>query len=412
MPNKLSKRINHERFNRYVKRSSEVGRTDNNGLHRLALSQADKEIRDQLKVWFEQAGLTTTVDDFGNMYGRREGKNPHLKPIVIGSHLDTQPYGGRFDGVLGVLAGLEVVESLNDDHIQTERPIVIVNFTNEEGARFPQPMLGSGAITEHFNKSFVYEIQDEKGITFEQALQEIGYVGKEEYRLKEAEYYLELHIEQGPMLERNSKQIGVVGGIQGMDWLDVNVIGEKNHAGPTAMEDRKDALASSARMISTLYEITNSYSGLKTTVGKLHVHPNVANVVPGNVEWVLDVRHEDDTLRMTALDEMRHALKQQAALDGTSVTVNELWASPAVLFDEDVLGAIEKSTDNLGLTRMKLYSGAGHDSKYMPYFGKTGMIFIPSVQGVSHREDELSHDHDLHNGVEVLLHTVMQLDAN
>lgn len=149
------------------------------------------------------------------------------------------------------------------------------------------------------------------------------------------------------------------------------------------MEDRKDALASSARMISTLYEITNSYSGLKTTVGKLHVHPNVANVVPGNVEWVLDVRHEDDTLRMTALDEMRHALKQQAALDGTSVTVNELWASPAVLFDEDVLGAIEKSTDNLGLTRMKLYSGAGHDSKYMPYFGKTGMIFIPSVQGVS-----------------------------
>lgn len=401
--------INETRFLNTFKHSSSIGATANGGLNRLALTKEDKQMRDLFVEWMRAANLDVRIDDFGNIYGKRAGKIKDGPVVAIGSHLDTQPTGGRFDGVLGVLAALEVVRTLNDAQTETDYPIEIVNFTNEEGARFGPPMLGSGGLSGVFTKEFVYGSTDEKGVTYEQALKEINYVGEEENRLKHVKNYVELHIEQGPILESRDLSIGIVAGIQGMSWMKVNIKGRNSHAGPTPMENRKDALVAAAKMIVAANDLTKDYPGLLTTVGKIANFPNVENIVPGEVEMKIDVRHPDDDVRKLAVEDLIEKCSAIALSNQVEITCITEWDASATKFSPEVMGAIENACETLQYSTLEMYSGAGHDAKYMNEITETGMIFVKSIGGISHNEAELTLDEDLVKGANVLLQVVLQL---
>lgn len=405
-----SLRIDKERLLESFKVSSSIGASGNGGMNRLALTDADKNMRDIFIEWLKEEGLAVRVDDFGNIYGRRAGKKEG-PAVVMGSHLDTQPCGGKYDGILGVLASLEVIRVLNENDISTEYPIEIVNFTNEEGARFSPPMLGSAGITNVFEKEFIYGRKDPDGITFGEALKEIGYQGEEVNRLKGIKQFIELHIEQGPILHKDNKDIGVVQGIQGNDILKVRVIGATNHAGPTPMEHREDALVTAAKMVVKVNDMTKEMPGLKTTVGMMNVHPNVTNVIPGEVEFSIDIRHEEDEKRNHAIESLKEQLSTIALLDGREITITTDWHSDTVAFADSVKTAVKEAAKELELSTLEFFSGPGHDAKYMAEEVEAGMIFVPSVNGISHNEEELTYEGDLENGANVLLKVVAKLAA-
>ncbi|MCP3740447.1 M20 family metallo-hydrolase [Rossellomorea sp. BNER] len=401
--------INKKRLLETINISSSIGSTRNRGLNRLALSEEDKIFRDQFCDWLIDEGLEVRVDDFGNIYGRRAGKNNSGPVIAVGSHLDTQPCGGRYDGVLGVLIALEAIRVLNEQNIETENPIEIINFTNEEGARFSPPMLGSGGVAGVFTKEFIYNIKDVSGKTFEQALQEIGYMGEEKNRIKSIKNFIELHIEQGPILEQKNKSIGIVEGIQGMSWLTVKVIGETNHAGPTPMENRKDAIVPVGKMITKINELTQEIEGLKTTVGQLNVKPNVSNVIPGEVEFTIDIRHKDDDPRNHAIDRLKEQLSTIALLHKVEITIQTSWNSDSVFFSPFIANIISEAAEQWKYSSLRLFSGPGHDAKYMSFLGDTGMIFLPSINGISHNESELTLDDDIEKGANILVSVLLKL---
>ncbi|EFV76386.1 M20 family metallo-hydrolase [Cytobacillus firmus] len=401
--------VNRKRLLDTINVSSSIGALENGGLNRLALTEEDKEMRNIFVKWLQEEKLDVRVDDLGNIYGRRKGKLNDSPAVAIGSHLDTQPCGGRFDGILGVLTALEVVRTLNENNIETDYPIEIVNFTNEEGARFEPPMLGSGGVAGEFTTDFIYNTKDNENISFQEALKKIQYMGDEKHRLRDIKYFIELHVEQGPILEKNNKLIGIVEGIQGISWLNVKVVGETNHAGPTPMEDRKDALAPSAKMVTKVYEITNEIEGLKTTVGKLNVKPNITNVIPGEVEFMIDVRHKDDEIRAGTIDRLREQLGTIAVMNNVEVTISTDWNSDAVLFSSEVMDAISEAAGVLGYSTLRLFSGPGHDAKYISKMADTGMIFLPSINGISHNEKELTLEDDIEKGANVLLNTILKL---
>ncbi|MCM3531292.1 M20 family metallo-hydrolase [Cytobacillus oceanisediminis] len=401
--------VNRIRLLDTINVSSSIGALENGGLNRLALTEEDKEMRNIFVKWLQEEKLDVRVDDLGNIYGRRKGKLNDSPAVAIGSHLDTQPCGGRFDGILGVLTALEVVRTLNENNIETDYPIEIVNFTNEEGARFEPPMLGSGGVAGEFTTDFIYNTKDNENISFQEALKKIQYMGDEKHRLRDIKYFIELHVEQGPILEKNNKLIGIVEGIQGISWLNVKVVGETNHAGPTPMEDRKDALAPSAKMVTKVYEITNEIEGLKTTVGKLNVKPNITNVIPGEVEFMIDVRHKDDEIRAGTIDRLREQLGTIAVMNNVEVTISTDWNSDAVLFSSEVMDAISEAAGVLGYSTLRLFSGPGHDAKYISKMADTGMIFLPSINGISHNEKELTLEDDIEKGANVLLNTILKL---
>lgn len=408
MENTLLK-INKERLLDTLKVSSSIGTSDNGGLNRLALSEVDRNMRDTFIEWLKEEGLEVRIDDFGNIYGRRKGKNDDAPAVAIGSHLDTQPCGGRYDGILGVLSALEVIRVLNENDIETEYPVEVVNFTNEEGARFAPPMLGSGGITGDFTREFIYGIKDDEGVSFEQALKSIDYMGDSKNRLSNVKNFIELHIEQGPILHQKDKTIGVVQGIQGNDWFTVKVTGKTNHAGPTPMENRQDALVAASKMIVKINEITDEIKGLKTTVGKMDVKPNVTNVIPGDVEFTIDIRHEDNELRSHAIERLKEQLSAIALMSKVELTITTDWHSETTLFAADVKNAIQEAADKFGYSSMELFSGPGHDAKYMAGVADTGMIFVPSIDGISHNEKELTLDEDIEKGANVLLYVVQKL---
>ena len=401
--------VNRKRLLDTINVSSSIGALENGGLNRLALTEEDKKMRNIFVKWLQEEKLDVRVDDLGNIYGRRKGKFNDSPAVAIGSHLDTQPCGGRFDGILGVLTALEVVRTLNENNIETDYPIEIVNFTNEEGARFEPPMLGSGGVAGEFTTDFIYNTKDNENISFQEALKKIQYMGDEKHRLRDIKYFIELHVEQGPILEKNNKLIGIVEGIQGISWLNVKVVGETNHAGPTPMEDRKDALAPSAKMVTKVYEITNEIEGLKTTVGKLNVKPNITNVIPGEVEFMIDVRHKDDEIRAVTIDRLREQLGTIAVMNNVEVTISTDWNSDAVLFSSEVMDAISEAAGVLGYSTLRLFSGPGHDAKYISKMADTGMIFLPSINGISHNEKELTLEDDIEKGANVLLNTILKL---
>lgn len=401
--------IDNKRLMETFEISSSIGRTENNGLNRLALSPEDQQMRDIFVKWLKEENLEVRVDDFGNIYGKREGKIKDAPSVAIGSHLDTQPCGGRFDGIFGVLASLEVIRRLNDYGIETDYPIEIINFTNEEGARFEPPMLGSGGVSNTFSKEFIYSSKDENGISFKQALQSIGYMGEEKNRIKNIKNFVELHIEQGPILDKEDKSIGIIGGIIGMSWVHVKVIGETNHAGPTPMSARKDALVPASEMILRINEITKQYKGLKTTVGKVSNKPNAVNVIPGEVDFTFDIRHKDDVERKRAIEQLTKNFNEIANKYNVEIEITTEWNSDAVHFSTEVIDSITEATERLNYSSMSFYSGPGHDAKYMNSLCNSGMIFVKSIGGISHNENELTADEDLIRGANVLLHVVQKL---
>ncbi|ASF38873.1 Zn-dependent hydrolase [Halobacillus halophilus] len=399
--------INEERLFRMLSKSSETGAIPENGLRRLALSDKDQEMRNIFKEWCNEAGLTLRVDDLGNMYASREGKKD-LPPVVLGSHLDTQPAGGRFDGVLGVLLALEVIHTLNDNGIETERPLEIVNFTNEEGARFEPPMLGSGGIAGVFDQDYVYSRKDADGFRFLEELERIGYKGEKENRLGDFHSFLELHIEQGPILEDENKQIGVVEGVQGINWLEVTITGEADHAGPTPMHLRKDALMAAAEIMNQLEkEITTT--DVTVTVGKISVSPNSVNCVPGEAHFTVDIRSANDDLRKEAFEGTMNTIRRVSQNRDVGVEMTELWETEKIDFDRSITEVIENSATELGYSSKRMLSGAGHDAKYVNNLGPTAMIFVPSVNGKSHVPSELTLDQDIVSGANTLYHTVLTL---
>ncbi|HLR79635.1 MAG TPA: M20 family metallo-hydrolase [Bacillota bacterium] len=401
--------VNMKRLKNTIDISSQIGTTSNGGLCRLALSKEDREMRDTFLEWLKEEGLVTRVDDFGNIYGRRRGKKK-LSPVLIGSHLDTQPRGGRFDGILGVLASLEVIRTLNDHGIETERPIEIVNFTNEEGARFEPPLLGSGGLVKVFDRDYVYQRKDRVGKTFLEELNKIGYQGEESNRIQDIHSFIELHIEQGPILEHENISIGVVEGIKGMTWLEVQINGESGHAGPTPMSLRKDALICASQLILHAENKCKKYDhDLTITSGRISAIPNVVNSIADQVIFSLDVRHQDNEMRETFIQDIKTDFYDLAKESGLNIEMKEIWKVNSTIFNSNIVNLIEYISEKLGYSFKRMTSGAGHDAKYISRVAPTGMIFIPSVGGRSHIESELTLDRDIEKGAHVLLHSVLDL---
>jgi len=403
-------KINIDRLMRTIGESANIGKLSRGGICRLALTDEDKEMRNLYIQWLKDIGLEVRVDDYGNIYGRKEGKNPDAAPILIGSHLDTQPEGGRYDGILGVLAGLEVLAAMNESGTQTERPIELINFTNEEGARFEPPILGAGGLAGHFDKDFVYSRKDREGKTFLDELNRIGYCGKESNRVQKSHCYLELHIEQGPVLEHKGLDIGVVTGIQGMDWLEVKITGQPDHAGPTPMSMRKDALYAASKLIQLIREtIVEQNEEATATVGLMAIQPNSINYVPGEVVFSIDVRHSDDAVKEHLIQVIIEKISIAAVKEQVSIETKKIWETSASHFSDDLVALISETATELGYTHQKMISGAGHDSKYMNEIAPTAMIFVPSVDGKSHCQEEFTSQEAIEKGANLLLHTVCKL---
>lgn len=402
--------VNLARLQETIDQSARIGGLPKGGICRLALTDEDKAMRDLFKQWLIEAGLEVRIDDFGNMYGRREGKNREATSVMVGSHLDTQPFGGRYDGILGVLSALEVIRVLNENQMETERPIEIVNFTNEEGARFAPPMLGSGGITGAFRKDFIYQLKDNQGNSFAEELERIGYKGLEENRPQHIHSFVEVHVEQGPVLEQQSISMGAVEGIQGMTWLEVKLKGQSDHAGPTPMSMRKDALVAAAKMIVAIEQTAPEMDEqTTTTVGRLSLEPGSINCVPGEVTFSVDIRHFDNIIRNQVLELIYQKLSTIAAVDDIGIEITKLWEIESTHFSQEIVNYIVEASHTLGYSVQKMISGAGHDAKYMNDIAPTAMIFLPSVDGKSHCEEELTLIEDIEEGANVLLQVIYSL---
>ena len=401
--------VNGERLWDSIMAMAEVGRTPLGGVRRLALSDEDRRARDLLVRWLGDAGCAVCVDDLGNIYGRRDGSDAGAAPVVCGSHLDTVPTGGRFDGALGVLGALETVRALNDARVRTRRPVAVVCWTNEEGARFAPAMLASGVVCGRFTLEEAYAAQDPDGHTFEQELRRIDYCGSAEHRMRAPAAYVELHIEQGPVLEREGAQIGVVEGVEGIAWGWVEVTGRAAHAGPTPVADRRDALVAASRIVLALRALAAELPGVRTTAGRIEVTPNTINVVPGATRLTTDLRARSPEVLDAAARRLEALCAAVARDDGVEVRATEFWRSPPTPFHPTVVDAVAETAGELGYSMRRLWAGAGHDAKYVADRHPAGMIFVPSAGGLSHNEAEWTPKDDCIRGAAVLLGTVQRL---
>lgn len=401
-------KINGERLWASLMDMAKVGATERGGNCRLALSREDLAGRELFMGWCREAGMQIAFDAIGNLFARRAGQDDSLAPIVMGSHLDTQPKGGRFDGIYGVLGGLEVVRSLNDLGIITRQPIEIAVWTNEEGARFTPAMFGSAVFTGALSLQTALDAKDADGISVAQALAQIGQHGTLAFK-RPFDAYFEAHIEQGPILEDNAKSIGVVTGGQAIRWLDVRVEGMAAHAGTTPMPLRKDALYGAATMIQALENLAADFApeGL-TTVGELNIAKSSRNTIPGLLNFTVDLRHHRDADIDAMEQQVRARLQAIAERRGLSVTISPHWISPATPFDADCVACVQASVDALGYSQQSIVSGAGHDAIHLARYCPTAMIFIPCVGGLSHNEAEDVLPEDVRQGTDVLLNAVLQ----
>ncbi|MFS0620350.1 Zn-dependent hydrolase [Priestia megaterium] len=401
--------VNGERLKNTLERFADYGRTPNNGVTRLALSEEDRLARDYFCSCCRDLGMDIKIDDLGCIYATLEGLEDK-PPVVIGSHMDSVKKGGRFDGILGVVAGLELVRTLVEHNIKPKVPITIVNFTNEEGARFEPSMMASGILSGKFQKDVMMKKTDVDGVTFEQALQSCGYEGDTSNRLTEASAFVELHIEQGPILEREAKSIGVVECVLGMVCYEIEVTGESDHAGTTPMDMRKDALFATNNLIAEArHELGRLDSNLVYTMGRMNVLPNIHTVIPNKVIFSLEARHTDEDV-IASVEKIIQSLPDQAELlEGCEVRVTKLWGRDTVWFDKTVCDEVEESVRSLGYSYKRMVSGAGHDAQFLASYIPTAMIFIPSVNGKSHCEEEFTPWEECEKGVNVLLETVIKL---
>lgn len=402
--------INLCRLMETIQMSGQIGSLDKGGLCRLALTDEDKQMRDLFVKWLKEADLAVRFDDFGNIYGRKEGTNPTAAAILIGSHLDTQPEGGRYDGILGVLSSLEVLRTLNEQPIDLERPVEIVCFTNEEGARFEPPIMGAGGLAGVFEKSFIFNCTDKDNKTFGEELERIGYKGSQKNRIDGIFSFIELHIEQGPLLECENVDIGIVTGIQGMNWLEAKVIGQADHAGPTPMSMRKDALAAASKMITEIQQIvTEQDTEATATVGRLSLVPNSINCVPGEVTFSIDIRHSDDRIRKHLHSEVLQRISTIAVIENVQIEVKEIWETDSSHFSQELIDCMTEQARLLGYSTKKMISGAGHDAKYINKLANTAMIFVPSAGGKSHCQEEFTEEAAIEKGANLLLRIVQKL---
>jgi len=387
---------------------AEIGATAKGGSRRLALTDLDREARDLFVGWCRAAGCTVTVDRMGNIFARRPGRDDSLDPVVTGSHLDTQPTGGRFDGVYGVLAGLELVRTLNDLGIETERPIEVVCWTNEEGSRFAPSMVASGVFAGKFALEDALAKTDGEGLTIGGELERIGYAGAAPVGGRKLHAYFEAHIEQGPILEAGGETIGIVTGGQGQRWYELVLTGVESHAGPTPMDRRRDALLGAARIVEQVNRIGLDRAPLAcATVGMLETYPNSRNVIPGRVFLTVDLRHPDDDV-LSAMDSaLRDGIAAIAAGIGLDAALDEVLYSPPVAFDAACVDAVRQSAAARGLVAREIVSGAGHDACNIAAVAPTAMIFIPCIGGISHNEIEDAKPEWVTAGAQVLLDAVL-----
>jgi len=385
-----------------------IGATAKGGVCRLALTDLDRQGRDLVVSWAKKAGLVITTDKIGNVFMRRTGRNPSLPPVACGSHIDTQPTGGKFDGNYGVLAGLEVVRTLNDHGIETEAPIEVIFWTNEEGSRFVPVMMGSGVFAGAFSLESAYAARDVDGKTVQEELTRIGYVGDEEPGKHPLGAYFEAHIEQGPVLEDAETTIGVVTGVLGLRWYDCVVTGMEAHAGPTPMALRKDALQIATRIMQETVAIAHRYPPYgRGTVGFVQNFPNSRNVIPGRVKFSIDLRNVDNERLDTMDREIRAYVDKVAVESGLGITLEQVSYFPPCPFEKGCVDAVESGAKELGYSFMSTVSGAGHDAVYMARLAPAGMIFVPCKDGISHNEIEDAKPEHLEAGCNVLLRAML-----
>ena len=402
--------INAQRLWDSLMVTAQIGATAKGGICRLTLTDLDRQVRDWLKAQCEALGCAVTVDEVGNMFALRAGKNPDLPPIAMGSHLDTQPTGGKFDGPLGVLAALEGLRTLHDHNRTTNAPIELVNWTNEEGARFAPAMLASGVFAGVFTTDYAYSRIDSDGKSFGAELARIGYRGTEKAGARKFAGMFELHIEQGPILEREDRVIGIVQGAQGVRWYDVTVTGQDAHAGAMPMNLRKDALLGAARLIERVDTIARDVPDAVGTVGVVQNKSNSRNVVPGEVFLTVDFRHPNEKCLDWMETQLREALAQILPPMQLGFRENRIWASPPVHFSPDLIDCVRVAVETAGFSSRDMVSGAGHDSCYISRVAPTTMIFVPSRGGISHNEAEWTTQEQCAAGAQVLLNAVLEYD--
>ena len=408
MSGQTNQRIDGKRLWDSLMDMARFGATAKGGVRRLTLTDIDRQGRDHFRANCEAAGLKVRVDEIGNMFARRPSRAPNRLPVLMGSHLDSQPSGGKFDGALGVIAGLEVMRSLNDLGITTEAPIELVNWTDEEGSRFGHSLMGSGVWAGIYTRDKAFALTDTEGVTVKQALDGIGYAGPEAAKPFPADAYFELHIEQGPILEREAKQIGIVTGAQAQVWYDAVATGQDSHAGTTPPSARRDALVCAARIIDLVDRLmrTRGEDG-RGTVGQLHVLPNSRNVVPGEVRFSIEFRHPDGAEVTRIAEEFGPAAAAIAAAAGIKWELTELFRIPAQPFDAACVDLVRQATTRLGLSAREIVSGAGHDAVYVARHVPTAMIFTPCKDGLSHNEAESIEPEEAEAGAQVLFEAVL-----
>ena len=387
---------------------AKIGATTKGGVCRLALTDLDKQGRQWVINKALALGLTVTTDQIGNTFMRRSGSNPALAPIMTGSHIDTQPTGGKYDGNYGVLAGLEVVETLNDYQIETDAPIEVVFWTNEEGSRFTPVMMGSGVFSGAVSLDHAYAAKDTEGKNVKDELMRIDFLGKEKPGEHPCGAYFEAHIEQGPVLEKQNTVIGVVPAVMGLRWFDCTVHGFEAHAGPTPMDIRMDALQNALGIMQSVVEIAGQHAPHgRGTVGMVQVFPNSRNVIPGQVQFSIDIRHPDSATLDLMTSKLKDYIAQVAAEKSIAIDLKEVSYFPPCNFDTRCIDTIREAAKSLGYSHMDVVSGAGHDAIYMKRLAPTGMIFIPCKDGVSHNEIEDAKAEHLEAGANVLLHSIL-----
>ncbi len=402
-------RVNGARLWDSLMEMGKIGGTPKGGCKRLTLTDVDKQGRELFARWCEAAGCEVKVDEMGNMFARRAGADDSLPPVILGSHLDTQPTGGKFDGVLGVLGALEVVRSLNDLNIKTRHPIEVANWTNEEGSRYAPAMVSSGVFAGVYTKEFAYSRVDQEGKTLGDELVRIGFKGDEPVGGRPVHAYFELHIEQGPILEDEGYDVGIVTHGQGQRWYEIRLTGFESHAGSTPMPRRKDALLGAARIVELVNRIGLSKAPLAvSTVGMLNPYPNSRNVIPGEVFMTVDFRHPIDE----TLSEMDAALKagveEIAKAIGLAYEMKQVFYYAPVAFETSCVEAVRRGADRFGYGHRDIVSGAGHDACYMARITPTAMIFTPCVDGVSHNESEDIKQEWSTAGANVLMHAALE----
>jgi N-carbamoyl-L-amino-acid hydrolase len=402
-------KINRDRLERSIHDLGAIGETPRGGLTRLALSDEDKRARDQMVAWMREAGLRVTIDQMGNIFGERPGAGP-LPALLMGSHVDSVPTGGKYDGQLGVLCGLEVVRALNDAKVRTRHPVTLVIFTNEEGARFQPAMIASGVMAGKIPLEDAYNARDKDGLRLVDELERIGYLGSEPCVPRPFRAYLELHIEQGPFLEEEGLSVGVVEGIVAISWSRLTIHGVQDHAGPTPMRIRHDALVAAAEVVTGVRRVAKEVGGdMVTTVGQLTVSPNIVNAIPGKVVLSIDMRDPQDATLDRARPLVDRLVKEACQREGVRYELEHYWRVPYTPFNLEVVAAVERAAKAAGTRYRRIRSGAGHDAQYMAAIGPAGMIFVPSHEGRSHCEEEFTPMDDIEHGANTLLGVALEL---